>query len=103
MNALTLDTLIAQDACASQRDLFRGLFGDCVVITPELCVKHAARFDWDWVATHLLTPAARAEYARVCDSAWAEFQRVRDTARAEYDRVCAETFGRLYCAQEVMP
>jgi hypothetical protein len=88
VSTLTIDTLTAKDACAPQVDLFRELFGESVTITPELCVEHAAQFDWGWAAENLLTPNSRAEYERVCAPAW-----------AEYKRVCAETFGRLYCAQ----
>ena len=125
MSTLTIKTLEAKGACTSQVERFRDLFGDSVTITPERCVEHAAQFDWSWAAKKLLAPSAYveyewvrvtayAEYTRVCDTADAEYKRARVTAYAEYQRVCdpayaeytrvrAETFGRLYCAQEAQP
>jgi hypothetical protein len=62
---LTLAALKARGACADQRVLFRKLFGRSVLVTPELCAKHAQVFNFHWAARHLLSAPAQAEYERV--------------------------------------
>ena len=86
---LTISTFAALGACGPQRTKFQKLFGDSVEITEALCVAHAATFNFDWAASHLLSASARAEYDRVEAAAWAEYDRVEAAARAEYDRVTA--------------
>jgi hypothetical protein len=55
---LTLQQLVDLDACVDQVDLFRRTFGDSVDVTPDLCERHAAEFDWEWAAQKLLTASA---------------------------------------------
>ena len=83
---LLLSTLVANDACRAQTDLFRQLFGESVEITEELCASVADKFDWRWAGRYLLSPVAAADYERVRAHASAEYERVRATAGAEYER-----------------
>lgn len=69
--AITLARLRARGACKDQLALFKKLFGGQVEITVELCVKHAADFDWGWAARNLLTAPARAAYEAATAGAWA--------------------------------
>lgn len=62
---LTLQTLIDKRACPEQVELFRFMFGDSVDVTPELCERVAAQFNFEWAARSLLTGPALAEYERV--------------------------------------
>jgi hypothetical protein len=87
MRLLTLARLREANACTDQCELFERMFGDSVVVTPELCGSVAADFLWDWAAEHLLPASAYAEYKRVRDPAYAEYKRVRDPALAKYMRV----------------
>jgi cell division septum initiation protein DivIVA len=90
---LTLAALKAHGACENQRVLFRKLFGQSVLVTPELCAEHAQVFDFHWAAQHLLSVSAQVEYGRVCAPALAEFDRVRTSARVECERACAPAWA----------
>lgn len=68
---ITLSQLRAAGACADQRAKFKELFGSSVEVTVELCVKHAADFDWGFAAEKFLSASALAEYYRVRALAWA--------------------------------
>jgi hypothetical protein len=83
MPKITARMLKAKGACASQVEKFKELFPfGSAEVTIDLCVKHAADFDWIWAAENLLNSAAKAEYERVRAEAWAEYQRVRAGAWA---------------------
>jgi hypothetical protein len=86
---ITLQQLTDKDACQEQVDLFRALFGDSVDVTEELCASVAGKFDFDWAASSLLAPSARAEYKRATAPAWAEYKRATAPAWAEYKRATA--------------
>ena len=86
---LTIQQLHQAGACAEAVETFRAAFGEAVEVTEALAAQHAATFDWDWAARHLLTPPARAEYDRVTAPALAEYDRVTAPALAEYKRVTA--------------
>jgi hypothetical protein len=86
---LTLARLRAYGVCDEACDRFKILFGSYIRITPELCVEHAAEFDWDSFASLLLAP-----------SAWAEYDRVAAAAYAEYLRVAAAAWAAAFIAQE---
>lgn len=62
---ITLDRLRQAEACKSQRDLFRELFGESVTVTEAIVSRHARDFNWRWAARYLLP-----------DSAWNEYQDV---------------------------
>jgi hypothetical protein len=62
MRTLTLQTLIDEDACSQQVDLFRAKFGESVEVTEALCRSVASEFDWDWAAHNLLSKNGDADY-----------------------------------------
>ena len=78
---ITLVQLRKKRACASQLAKFESLFGDSVVVTRELCIRHAADFDFDWAAEHLLSAPAWAEYRRARAPAFF------DAARGDHDAI----------------
>ena len=89
---ITLVQLRKKRACASQLAKFESLFGDSVVVTRELCIRHAADFDFDWAAEHLLSAPAWAEYRRARAPALVEYRRARapaffDAARGDHDAI----------------
>jgi hypothetical protein len=91
---ISLADLKAADACEEQRDEFARLFGtNPVEVTEELCLAHAAVFDWAWAARCLLTALARAEYDKATATAWAEYKKVRASAWAEYEKARATAWA----------
>jgi len=94
MRTLTYQTLSDKRACKDQLDAFRALFNESVDITPELCVTHAATFDWSWAADSLLSPAAWAEYKRATAPAWEKYDHATATALAEYKRATATALAK---------
>jgi hypothetical protein len=73
-------------ACTEQVEKFKELFGgDNVVITKELCVKHAQDFDWNWAAKKLLPESLRAEYEAKRAPLLAEYDAKIAPLLAEYD------------------
>ena len=59
---ITAKQLRKHGACSAQYELFVRLFGDEVIVTKELCIKHAQDFDWFWAATVLLTRGGYEDY-----------------------------------------
>ena len=59
---ITAELLAELGACEDIVKLFRELFPDGVIPTVDLCVKHAATFDWVWAAGNLLQEPFRANY-----------------------------------------
>jgi hypothetical protein len=90
MKTLTLQTLKDKLVCAEAHAKFKLLFGESVIVTVELCEKHAKDFDWQWAAENLLSTPARAEYDKVRDPTWAEFDKVCEVVRAGYEKVCED-------------
>ena len=61
MKTVSIRKLKLLGACPQQVGLFRQLFGDRCTVSVDLCVAHAAQFDWSWAAQELLSaPAYRA-------------------------------------------
>ena len=82
---ITLARLKAARACQPQVDLFLSLFPDGQAsVTPELCVAHASRFDWDWAADRLLTDAQRQAYFEARATAEKAYSEARATAWKAY-------------------
>ncbi len=87
---ITLEWLREQRACDDQVAIFKQVFGNEAALDMPSAVKAIeARLDLDWLAGHLLGPAAGAEYDRVRAPALAQYDRVTAAAGAEYDRVTA--------------
>ena len=68
---LTAKQLVEKVACIAQVREFRRLFGASVRVTEARAISVAAKFDFYWVANHLLSAPALAEYERVMAAAWA--------------------------------
>ena len=78
MKTVSIRKLKLLGACTQQVELFHQLFGDRCTVSVDLCVAHAAQFDWSWAAQKLLSatacrayPEAYATACRVCDEALA--------------------------------
>ena len=90
---ITLDQLIAANACRSQREEFSRLFPTGKArVTIKRAVSLASVFDWYWAAKHLLTPEGRAAYEAATSEAWVAY-------RAAYQAAKAEAFARAYLNQ----
>jgi hypothetical protein len=87
MKRITSELLRRRGACRSQVALFVALGGDSLELTEALCLKHADKFDFNWAANHLLTPAADRVFERIERTALAEYERIRRPALAEYERI----------------
>jgi hypothetical protein len=109
---ITASRLERLNACQSQVDAFRAIWGEGPApMTVEAAMEHAATFDWDWAAHHFLSPAAlvdyaraeaaaRNDYCRAVAAAWADYWRVAVLARDDYDRARARAFAECYIKQE---
>jgi cyclopropane fatty-acyl-phospholipid synthase-like methyltransferase len=93
---ITVETLRRLHACTDQVKKFAELFPNGVEPTLELCVKHAADFDWSWAACNLLTASARAQYDAACASAWAQYDAACASAWAQYSPACAAAFYKAW-------
>lgn len=72
-------------ACEPQVQLFESLFGYSEVeVTEALCIEHAKKFDWNWVADAFLSVPA-----------WEDYQRVEEVAHEEYERTIASAWEEL--------
>lgn len=72
-DVITLQLLLEKGACHSQRVEFAELFGESVVVTHELALKHASVFDWDWAAVELLSEKALRTFCEASDAAYGEY------------------------------
>lgn len=82
---VTYDQLRAADACNGQLEIFSELFPDGeVVLTEELAVTHAEKFDWNWMAYHLLRRSGCVWYhdTQQEDARWANVAAAIRTAQA---------------------
>ena len=104
---LTLKTLKSKNACREQVVLFRQLFGDSVVVTPELCVKHKNDFDFAWAAKNLLSKTAHDKYYAERNVAYKKYREEKNAAWHRYTTKTneawnmfsaerASTFGNAY-------
>lgn len=103
---LTYAALKQAGARSSQLRLFKRRFGEKVRITPALCYKHAADFDWYWAGDNLLysqdayelyyaaEERANAMYCR----AFYRAQTSRDLreAREAYEKAHATAWANAY-------
>lgn len=81
-----------EGACEPQRDLFSELFGEEVELTLELCIEHAAEFDWYWAAQNLLSPKSTAEYDNAISTARAAYKK----ASAAYNKALAAAYDNAF-------
>ena len=89
MKTLSLRKLKLLGACTQQVELFHRLFGDRCIVSVELCVAHAAQFDWSWAAQRLLSVTAyKAYYEAVAPAYKARDEAVAPACKA-YDEAVA--------------
>ncbi len=87
MKSITLAWLIRQEACDEQVAIFKRVFGVAAEVNAaNALLAVEAGMDINWLADHLLSAPAWAEYKRVCAPAREEYERVRATAWEEYER-----------------
>jgi hypothetical protein len=84
---ITKRLLQSKGACEEETEKFALLFPKGVELTGALCLKHAADFNFDWAAEHLLSPEQLKEYRRIKGPAWSEYRRIKGPARSEYLRI----------------
>jgi len=108
---ITYKQLQSLGACTEQAEKFLEMFGEKGVRpTPELCILHAADFDWDWIANKALTLAGRATYEAATATAlatyraaiaptWATYKAAIAPAGATYQAAKAEAFGTIWCKE----
>ena len=100
MKTVSLRKLKLLGACTQQVYLFRQMFGDRCTVSVDLCVAHAAQFDWYWAAQELLSAPARRAYdeavapaRRAYDEAVAPARRARDEAYAPACKAYDEAYA----------
>jgi len=83
---ITLDQLLAHGACQPQIALFRKHFPTgSAAVTSAACLALAQVFNFGWVASNLLTPAALAHHEAARSTALARYDAAVRTALARYD------------------
>ena len=63
---ITLQWLKNRGACKWQLRLFKRRYGESVKVTKVECLAVANMFDFDWLASHSLSPKAWCIYNRAC-------------------------------------
>ena len=84
---LTLQTLIEKEACEEQVRLFKKMFGDSVLVTEELCVKYAGKFNFVWASENLLSVEGQQAYKAIVRQAWEAYVAIERPAGEAYDAV----------------
>ena len=100
MKTVSLRKLKLLGACTQQLKLFRELFGDRCTVSVDLCVSHAAQFDWNWAAQHLLTQERDIDYRAKCAPLYTDWQAARDALDADWraKRAPLDADWRAKCA-----
>ncbi len=96
---LTLETLKLMNACYGQALLFQELFGDSVEITPELCIKHANDFDYNWAARNLLSKTGYDKYLIEKNAAWDKYRSEKNAAWDKF-RATGHATSNKYLTEE---
>lgn len=91
---ITLELLVANEACREQRELFAETFPEGVVPTRELVREYGSVFDLAWVAEALL-PWERFD---AFEDARTEAVRARDKAMEPVNRAYEQVRGPAYAA-----
>lgn len=90
---ITLDDIIG--ACEDEVEMFAYLFGERVVVTPNLAMQHADRFNFDWAASHLLKGHYLTSYLAATQSDREAFKAALGEAKGGYESDTAEARQRL--------
>src|SRR3990167_6446838 len=98
MKYITLKQIEAHQPCANQFRAARRLFGKQkrILVTVDAAVAVADRFDFDWLAENLLTPAAQKAYGEAAASAWKAYGEAAASAWKAYGEAAASAFARAY-------
>ena len=81
---ITKTLLKRKGACRIQLALFASYYPKGVVVTRELCLKHAHEFDWSWGANHLLSAPASKAYDEAMVPARKAFREAMVPARKAF-------------------
>ena len=95
---ITIKQLRRLGACEDQVEKFERLFGPSVIVTEDLCVKHAKDFSWSWAAEKLLSAPAWEAYNEVLASAWKAYDEAVASAQEAYDEATAPAWKAYYKA-----
>ena len=97
---ITVARLKELGACKDQARLFKETFGPSVVVTEALCVQHADKFSWNWVAKKLRSAKALKTYNPVKAPDWEAYDLATTRAEEAYNLAVARVFGQLAEQQE---
>jgi hypothetical protein len=100
---ITLQQLRDKGACAPQLELFGCIFDNSVEVTVELCVKHAAMFNWSWAARNLLAGSGYVQYAFTAAEALRGYtvaKGISSDAWHAYIKILASAFAQAYLSME---
>jgi hypothetical protein len=98
MRKITVSLLREHGACEEGIAKFQRIFPDGVIVTRELCIKHAQQFDWDLAARRLLTPTAWAQYLAATAEPLAQYEAAKATALAQYEAALAAARAQYLAA-----
>src|SRR3990167_10756848 len=95
MKFLTLSQIKKHSPCPSAWHQTLKLFGKRkrLPVAVRACVAVADWVDFNWLAEHLLSAPARADYRRATAPARADYRRATATARADYRRATATAWA----------
>jgi hypothetical protein len=111
MRKITSALLRQKGACSGEVEQFVELGGDHLEFTEALCLEHADKFDLNWAARVLLTPAAfqmhwrsqrnaaHREYMRRMSRWWVIWDLGEDIW-CDYKNACASAFYRAWVSPE---
>ncbi len=95
---VTTELLVSKAACIAQVELFASLCPHGIVPTVDWCKQHANKFDWNWAARHLLSPAAQKAYEEAKATALKAYVEATATAWKAYEEATATAFARGWAA-----
>ena len=90
---ITKTLLKRKGACRIQLALFASYYPKGVVVTRELCLKHAHEFNWSWAAYNLLSAPARKAFEEATAPAREACDEVTALALKAYDEATALAFA----------
>lgn len=89
---ITLKQLEEHRACSYQRELFKSLFGDKVLVTLSDCIMYADNFDFVWAARNLLSPTQKKAYSKALAPAYRVYYEAVAPARKAYSKAVAPAY-----------
>lgn len=92
MAEITYEFLVKHGAC-NERDKFKKLFGDKMILTPEVAVQYANYLTSNWAILNCLTKDQLKEYGRRVHAAAKGFT----GSTKEWNQVRARIAAEIYC------